>query len=657
MLDLSRIKSRKIYKTLSSENKACIECASLNKSSLQSFATGDEDGMIKVWNIGDDECVSSFESTSNLSITCVGHTNNLLVSGNIGGGIKLYDLIEGKLLRNYNGHRCQITDINLFDNLIISASTDCNVKLWDIRSKTSIVTFKGHTNTVQCVDYSPDGSWIVSGDCVGHTKLWDFSTSKCLHQFHDKQPIHDISFHPEELVLAVASGKVVRFWDLESMKHIARTTKGTTPIKKIAFAVNTQHTNPAQYIVSASNQSLRVWQWDPLPVYCTNNVSVHWKNTISDMQQINGYNDLICLEIDRNKKSVVVWHSDLGSIYSNNNKACVIQEDDHIDQPEKDESYDDEFEEIDDEDIPLEVDDAVTKTFACSTKLNDDAAVAVPACLKNMPQQNWTQSFVEAVDIVRKQRKIKQIKHEPGPAFSCKKQLSRSPMKCEGTDTSNEVQIKENINLKFAQFIPQHLVDFDERELIKIKRTMMGDHIPTLKILSARLRYLRQLKSLWKKKKTNELMQLLQQIQSDDECENNTVFASFMQSLLKDISSKSLSFRFCYLLLSSIDLNGINPLDDHMCINILNYILFLLQTFASLICDTLKTEIINEKDISMVDRRQYCQQAHVLLTKNIKSFLLNLQNDINSKQKQPPQPNIKIEELCTKLLTLIETLN
>lgn len=74
-----------------------------------------------------------------------------------------------------------------------------------------MVTFKGHTNTVNCVDFSPDGNWIVSGDNIGHSKLWSMSTTKCIHEFHDKQPIHDVAFHPEELVLATAAGKVVRF--------------------------------------------------------------------------------------------------------------------------------------------------------------------------------------------------------------------------------------------------------------------------------------------------------------------------------------------------------------------------------------------------------------------------------------------------------------
>ena len=315
--------------SLDEDEKSYVQCVSLNKSSLDSFASGYENGTIKLWKIGDEDCLNHFESNS--SVTCLvfnqnennkKNNDNLLISGNIGGGIKLYDLNENKLIRNYSGHRCEITDIDFFNfnnetTLIISCSTDSNVKIWDIRSKTNILTFKGHTNTVNCIDFSPDGNWIVSADCIGHTKLWDIKTSKCIHEFHDKQPINDVLFHPEELVLATAAGKVVRFWDLETMKHISRTSKGTTPIKKILFPqINNEcfdDDDDDQYIISASNQSLRVWKWDPLPVHCINNISVYWNNKIGDMKQIKDFNDLICLELDKNR--IVVWLTDLGQIF------------------------------------------------------------------------------------------------------------------------------------------------------------------------------------------------------------------------------------------------------------------------------------------------------------------------------------------------------
>merc|ERR1719410_1634502 len=115
-----------------------------------------------------------------------------------------------------------------------------------------------------------------------------------------------------------------------------------------------------------------------------------------------------------------------------------------------------------------------------------------------MPQEMWTKSFFDAANIVRKQRhKAKQIKITPIKkrksllpkikkkskskiTFASTNELKRSPVKEEGNETTTKAEKQENDifasppkrikNLKFAQFIPKHLVDFDERELVKIKR-------------------------------------------------------------------------------------------------------------------------------------------------------------------------------------------
>merc|ERR1712228_895904 len=117
-----------------------------------------------------------------------------------------------------------------------------------------------------------------------------------------------------------------------------------------------------------------IWQWDPLPVHCSNNISVHWNNTIGDMQQMKGYNDLICLELDKNK--AIVWLTDPGQVFGQNQDIQNQEKEEDMDryyrpntvdnitkqmetkqwdESQEDEEYDDEFEEIEDEDIPKNI--------------------------------------------------------------------------------------------------------------------------------------------------------------------------------------------------------------------------------------------------------------------------------------------------------------
>ena len=52
-----------------------------------------------------------------------------------------------------------------------SGSGDTNLKLWDIRRKGCIFTYKGHSETVTCLKFSPDGQWVASGGEEGAVKV------------------------------------------------------------------------------------------------------------------------------------------------------------------------------------------------------------------------------------------------------------------------------------------------------------------------------------------------------------------------------------------------------------------------------------------------------------------------------------------------------
>ena len=72
-----------------------------------------------------------------------------------------------------------------------------------------------HNNVINCLCFSPDNKWLVSGDDNGITKLWDLTQNKIIHEFHQQYSITNLLFNPYELVLTTGSkGKVVRFWDL-----------------------------------------------------------------------------------------------------------------------------------------------------------------------------------------------------------------------------------------------------------------------------------------------------------------------------------------------------------------------------------------------------------------------------------------------------------
>src|SRR5262249_57818537 len=56
--------------------------------------------------------------------------------------------------------------------------TGGEVKVWDAHSGQETLTFKGHTDLVYSVAFSPDGMRIVSGSRDQTVKVWDAQTGQ-----------------------------------------------------------------------------------------------------------------------------------------------------------------------------------------------------------------------------------------------------------------------------------------------------------------------------------------------------------------------------------------------------------------------------------------------------------------------------------------------
>lgn len=55
---------------------------------------------------------------------------------------------------------------------LVSGGFDNLVKMWDPDSAQEILALRGHIFAVTSVEFSPDNSWIASGNDDGTVRLW-----------------------------------------------------------------------------------------------------------------------------------------------------------------------------------------------------------------------------------------------------------------------------------------------------------------------------------------------------------------------------------------------------------------------------------------------------------------------------------------------------
>ena len=89
------------------------------------------------------------------------------------------------------------------------AGTDNTIRLWDLATGDEVRRFDGHTNWVNSVAISPDGSRILSGG-GGHIE--------------------------EDGQWTAGSDASIRFWDLRSGEEIRRFSIQDAPVRSVAFS-------------------------------------------------------------------------------------------------------------------------------------------------------------------------------------------------------------------------------------------------------------------------------------------------------------------------------------------------------------------------------------------------------------------------------------
>jgi len=123
------------------------------------------------------------------------------------------------LVRTFRGHTNQVWSVAFTPDgkQLLTGSKDNTMRLWDIETGTELRRFVGHTKTVKSVAISADGKRVLSASWDGTARLWDMATTVELYQFKGHtQPIVQVAFSPDEQSgMSCAVDKSFRIWPLK----------------------------------------------------------------------------------------------------------------------------------------------------------------------------------------------------------------------------------------------------------------------------------------------------------------------------------------------------------------------------------------------------------------------------------------------------------
>jgi WD40 repeat protein len=91
----------------------------------------------------------------------------------------LWDATTGELLHRLTGHGSTITDVEFSPDgtRVVTASYDHDSRIWDVRSGRLLHVLRGHFFAVRSASFSPDGRWIVTSSQFT-AGLWNATTGQ-----------------------------------------------------------------------------------------------------------------------------------------------------------------------------------------------------------------------------------------------------------------------------------------------------------------------------------------------------------------------------------------------------------------------------------------------------------------------------------------------
>ncbi len=175
----------------------------------QRFATGDTDGIAKIWDANSGKTLLVLHAHKNyVNGVAFSPDGKYLATASGDSTGKIWDATDGKAQCTLAGSTDALTSIayNPRGDRVVTGGEDEMARVWDAASCKLLKTLVGHNDTVRAVAFSPDGTRIATAGDDKTVRLWDSGSGKELFTLSGLPgKVTGVAFSPGGKRLATAS--------------------------------------------------------------------------------------------------------------------------------------------------------------------------------------------------------------------------------------------------------------------------------------------------------------------------------------------------------------------------------------------------------------------------------------------------------------------
>jgi len=227
-------------------------------------------GGIRLWNATTGKRVSELDKNSEVEDIAFTHDGKYLVTRDLNKTLRLWEL-TGDHRTALISKEADIFILSSDGNYMAVAENEDfgrDLKIYDIHNGKEMSNYSMENYPIQFMTFSPNAKYLAAVDnFVGMLgteyapRLWKIKDGKTIEllpycqatRFSQKDPIHRLAFSPDEKLLATSSDDhTTRIWDIEECKEVARiSNEGDT--SKITFSPD------GMYLAIASGKTASIW--------------------------------------------------------------------------------------------------------------------------------------------------------------------------------------------------------------------------------------------------------------------------------------------------------------------------------------------------------------------------------------------------------------
>ncbi|KAM3561804.1 hypothetical protein ARSEF4850_003037, partial [Beauveria asiatica] len=151
-----------------------------------------------------------------------------------------------------------------------SASADRTIKIWDAVTGQCRQTLEGHSQHVNSVAFSSGGTLVASASADQTVKIWDAATGQCRQTFEGHSfAVNSVACSPDGTLVASASAdRTIKIWDAATGQCLQTLMGHSSYVNSVTFS-------PDNTLVASASADYTIKVWDVVTGQCRQTLEGH----------------------------------------------------------------------------------------------------------------------------------------------------------------------------------------------------------------------------------------------------------------------------------------------------------------------------------------------------------------------------------------------